>query len=42
MSHLYVVQIETGCFTRAMSGAALSRVGGRKGIRSMEINKTAI
>jgi len=32
---------KTGVITRAKSGSALSRVGIRKGIRPMEINKAA-
>jgi len=31
-----------GVITRAKSGSALSRADARKGIRPMEINKTAI
>jgi len=31
-----------GIITKAKSGSALSRVGARKGIRPMEVNKHAI
>jgi len=41
--HLYVVLIETpDVMTRAKTGSALSRVGARKGIRSMKISNTVI
>jgi len=39
--HLYIVQ-KRGVITRAKNGSALSIVGARKDIRSMEINTTAI
>jgi len=37
--YLYVVQIETWCYTRAESGTALSKVSARIGIGIMELKK---